>query len=143
LCATCLFLRVTDLGESHSSTSGTPRSRLPVQNTDSCSSLLVSYKRRGEWWGGRRARREGRQMAAVAAESEGKERGRGSSGGVGEGGCGGGEGIDGQTGRPTLSWHYVGMVDFYAGPRWRPKHGTNAPRVVLARPEAQQGSTAH
>jgi hypothetical protein len=34
LCATCLFLRVTDLGESHSSTSGTPRSRLPVQNTD-------------------------------------------------------------------------------------------------------------
>jgi hypothetical protein len=35
LCATCLFLRVTDLGESHSSTSGTPRSRLPVQNTDS------------------------------------------------------------------------------------------------------------
>jgi hypothetical protein len=108
-----------------------------------CSSLLVSYKRRGEWRGGRRARREGRQMAAVAAESEGKERGRGSSGGVGEGGCGGGEGIDGQTGRPTLSRHYVGMVDFYAGPRWRPKHGTNAPRVVLARPEAQQGSTAH
>jgi hypothetical protein len=30
LCATCLFLRVTDLGKSHSSTSGTPLSRLPV-----------------------------------------------------------------------------------------------------------------
>jgi hypothetical protein len=39
LCATCLFLRVTDLGESHSSTSGTPRSRLPVQNIDKYTTL--------------------------------------------------------------------------------------------------------
>jgi hypothetical protein len=45
--------------------------------------------------------------------------------------------------------HYTSKVDFRARPcrttgsRWRPRHGNNAPRAVLARPEARQGPTAH